>query len=232
MSENKRVQPVFLCWFICIGSLAAYFWAYNDPVMAVVLGVIGAAGVCGYCVGATVVLASSVVMAFTVMFPQPFESAFGPAIADFFGTSGALNRLLTISIAAVTLSLVAMLLAEIIWNRLLEKRLGLLFYNRSFGLLLGALQAGVVCIGLLGGSVVAEPFAKHAQATKVHTVQDYVRHCTADGIARIGVGTRRSQIYPLLEQVNPFDHLPSLRALSNLSPQARAAILRQQYRTR
>lgn len=221
MSESNRIRQVFLCWFICIGSLAAYLWANGDLVMAGALGVVGVAGVAGYCVGGTVTFASSLAMAITVMLAGPVERAFGPAVAECLGTGGVLNRVLTIIVAAVALSLVAMLIAEVIWNRLMENRLKLFLFNRTFGLFLGAIQGSVVCVGVLGGSLVAEPYARATSLAKVHTVQDYVRHCTADGITRISAGTRRSQVYPLLELANPFDRLPSLRKLSSLSQESR-----------
>jgi hypothetical protein len=191
--------------------------------MTVVLGVIGVAGVVGYCVGGTVMFASSLVVATTVLLPTVVERALGTAIAELFGTSGVLNRILTISFACVALSLVAMLVAEVVWNRLMEKRLRLMVFHRSLGLFLGATQAAVICLGILGGSLVAQPYARSTRSSEVHTVQDYLRHCTADAIARVSAGTRESQIYPLVNLANPFDRLPSLRGLSMPSRRLRTA---------
>jgi uncharacterized membrane protein required for colicin V production len=229
MSDSNRARPVFLCWFICIGSLATYSWANDDRVTAVVLGVLGVAGVSGYCVGATVICASSVTIVLTAMFPAPVEQAFGPAFADFFGTSGVLHRVLTISLAAVLLSLLAMLIAEVVWNRLMEKRLKLLFFNRSLGLLLGAALGFVVCVGFLGGSLVAEPYARAASASKVRTVQDFIRHCAADSFARTGAGARKSHLYPVLERANPFERVPSLKELSRLPGRDRTSLSQRPY---
>lgn len=222
MAVDDRIPPVFLCWFVCFGSLAAYFWAYDDRVTSVALGVIGMAGIIGYCVGGTVVLASSFTMAIAVLLTAQVERAFGPAIAELFGTSGVLNRVLTITLVSVTLSLATIIVAEVVWNRIMEKRLRLMSYNRSFGLLLGAIQGTVVCLGILGASLVTAPYAKAARGAEVHTVQDYMRHCTADSITRIGAGARQSPMYPLLQVANPFHRLPSLRTLSRSSHELRA----------
>ncbi len=224
MSKRSAIPSVWLCWFTCLGSLAAYCWATGDQVTSVVIGLVGAAGLAGYSLGAAVVAGFLLtVAASALLFPARLADAFDPFVSRFSGTSGVLNHILATCFGCALLGLVAMLLIEIVWNRLLERRGKLKKLNKTIGLSVGALQGAVLSLILLGGMIVAEPYARLSFVDDVQTPQDFMRNSTADCVIRISRSAQDSTLGPWLLELNPFERLPPLRQLHRRQPDQYAA---------
>lgn len=219
MKKQSAVPPVWLCWFTCLGGLAAYFWAQGDRVTSAVVGLVAVTGLAGYCLGAAVIVAFLAALAASSLFATKLAEIFEPSVGDFFGTSGVFNKILSASIGCIVVSFVAMLVFEIVWNRLLGRRGHLRAFNQSLGLSLGAIQGGVLALLILGGILVAEPYARTVARSEVENVRGFVGQCTADSVVKVGQASRRSPLGPFVQQFNPFERLPQLRRLRPFSGQ-------------
>ena len=216
MKERTSIPPVWLCWFTCLGGLASYFWADGDHVTSAVVSFVAVTGLAGYWLGGSVILAFLAALTSGGLFATKLAEVFGPVVGDFFGTSGILNSILATCIGCITIGIVAMLVVEIVWKRLLGKRGHQWALNQSFGLSLGAIHGAVLSLMILGGVVVAEPHARSAVKGETETVQVFMRQCTANSILKTGQALRSSPIGPFIRQFNPFEHVPQLRQLSQL----------------
>ena len=213
MKKITVVPPVWLCWFTCLGGLAAYSWAHGDRVISAVISLVAVTGLAGYCLGGGVVLVFLAALTAGSLFARKLVDFFGPMVGDVFGTRDVLNTILATCIGCVTVAFVVTLVFEVVWNRLLGKRGHLRAFNQAVGLSLGAFQGVVLSLMILGGSLVAEPYARNAVRTDVENVRGFVGKCTADSVARVGQASRRSQIGPFIARFNPFERVPQLRQL-------------------
>lgn len=213
MKERTAIPPVWLCWFTCLGGLASYFWSEGDHVTSAVVSLVAVTGLAGYWLGGALVFAFLAALTTGGLFATRLAKLFGPTVADFFGTSGFLNRILATCIGCIAIGVVAMLLFEIVWNRLLGRRGHQGPVNQSLGLSLGAIQGVVLSLMILGGVLVTEQHAEYAVRGDVDNVQDYMRQCTAKSILKVGYASRNSPIGRYIQQFNPFECVPQLRQL-------------------
>ena len=201
MKERTAIPPVWLCWFTCLGGLASYFWAEGDHVTSAVVTLVAVTGLAGYWLGGALIFAFLAALTTGSLFATRLADLFGPTIADFFGTSGFLNRILSTCIGCIVIGFVAMLLFEIVWNRMLGRRGHQGPVNQSLGLSLGAIQGVVLSLLILGGVLVTERHANVAVKGDVDNVQDFMRQSTAKSILKIGNASRISPIGPYIEQI-------------------------------
>lgn len=227
MKKRIAIPPVWLCWFTCLGCLAAYFWAEGDGLTAALVGLVAVTGLAGYWLGGAVIVAFLGALLTGGLFATKLSELFEPMVGDFFGTSGMLNRILATCIGGVTLGILAMLVFEIVWNRLLGKRGYQGAFNQSFGLLLGAIQGAVLSMMIVGGAIVAEPYARHAaRRTEFKMVRDVMEQRTAASIVKIGEASRISPMGPFIHRFNPFDRVPRLRRLREVPVSRSPSVVR------
>ena len=213
MKPSTKIPPVWLFWFTCLGSLAAYFWATDDRIAAAFISVVGITGMGGYWLGGTVVMASIIAMLGSSLFAKWIAEALGPAITELCGATGVLNGILAVCFGCLIIGLMAMLVVEIGWNRWMARRATLRLHDRALGLSLGAIQGVLLSMIFLGGSLIAEPYAERTRAVKVETVGDFLRQCTADSVSRVASGARNSTLTAFVATCNPFERVPPLKKL-------------------
>ncbi len=215
MKERTAIPPVWLCWFTCLGCLASYFWAEGDHITAAVVVLVGLTGMAGYWLGGSLICAFLGALTLGGLFATNLAEMFGPTVSNFFGTSGFLNTILATCIGCITMGFVAMLVFEVVWNRMLGRRGHQGPVNQPLGLSLGAIQGVVLALMIFGGVLITERHALYAEKGDVETVQDYMRKRTAKSILKVVQATRNSPITPYIEQYNPFERVPQLRQLQD-----------------
>ncbi len=220
MKKKRRMMPqLWLCWFTLMGGLAAYYMAHGDWLTSTVAALIAVSGLAGYRLGSSIFLVFLVTVVASGLCATRVVGLFGPTVSNFLGTFGTLNSILATSIGCISLGLVAMVVFDLVWNRLLGNRGNLSSFDRTCGLALGAVQGVVITSMVLGGALVAEPYARFAATAPAVNFRGYVGRYTADTVAKVGRATRHAPFQSVLQQFNPYERMPQLRRLRQSSLQ-------------
>jgi uncharacterized membrane protein required for colicin V production len=210
-SDQKTDRSGLPGWLLVTGVLGGatvYFGLAGDQVTATLVGVMLLAGLSGYRVGAFKLAGFFAGVAAATTFAPPLGSQLEPSCAQWLGTSGLMNRAVSIGSVGLGITLTAVVLVAVLSRRLLVERPRLTAWNRWIGFGLGGMQGTLIVLILIGGLLVVEPMAKKRVAAR--DADDAFGQAVAQQVVRITEQSRVSKVGPLLAAYNPFDHIPQL----------------------
>ena len=193
--------------------LVFLFLGLDDRLAAVFIAVVGVAGIGGYFLGGAVIIAFLGSVGIGCLLAPQLAYAFGPAVSEFLGTEGVFNHILTAGVGLMTVGFLAMLVVEIVWNRLLGARYGVQYYNQTVGLMLGAIQGAFLALLVFGGIHFAAPHAPQLATSPPSSVQEFNYKTTVRAVTKLNKSLRASYIGPLVARHNLFQRLPTMRKL-------------------
>lgn len=210
-SDQKTERSGFPGWLLIAGVLGGatvYFWLDGDQVTAMLLGVMLLAGLSGYRVGALKLVGLFAGMAAAITLAPPLGNQLEPSFAQWLGTSGLMNRAVSIGSVGLGITLTAAVLVAVLARRLLIERPRLTAWNRWVGFGLGGMQGALIVLILVGGLQIVEPMAK--KRVSASDGDDSFGQAVAEQVVRITEQSHVSRVGPLLAAYNPFDHIPQL----------------------
>ncbi len=193
---------------------AIYFGIQREYVLA---GLVGASGFCafsGFRMGAAAIVTSIVAIAVAVAYAPAIGYQQEWRFTEWFGTTGLLNRFVSIGAIGLGITLVTTLVVLMITGRTFRRHPSLDRLNRWLGFLIGGVEGVVATAFLLGGVLILEPIEHdriHQQGpngARSTRVSDLVL-VTAEHI-------HNSKVGPYLEQYNPFIQFPELNKIEQV----------------
>jgi len=215
-----NAEPVRMPWkwrlFLTVLFLQPilYFAWEGDHVLAAVCAVSGFMAFGGFRLGAIAILSSIGAIAAAIHYAPSIGCAQEFRFTEWFGTTGLLNRGLSIGVVGVAITLGITGVAAIIVGGLVRQRPVLDRVNRWTGFGIGLVEGLALCLFFLGGMLVIEP-TEQARAESPSD-KEVVRPLLARAIATTTEQTRASRLGPVIEQYNPFVRFPSLNKVEEI----------------
>lgn len=207
-SRGKKVFWRVLFFGLLFGP-AAFFALEGDYMVAGVCGLGAVGALWGYRAGAISFFTSVIALAAAVVFAPEIGQAYEYHFSQWFGTTGLMNRFISVGVFGVLLAFVIAGLMMLISVKVLSVRPFLDGANRWLGLIIGAVQAPVAALFFLGGLMILEPAVRQ----RVDDPNMPRAKFTTKLVLRTTELTRESKLGPLVEEYNPFIRMPELNKL-------------------
>ncbi len=193
---------------------AIYFGFEGDYVLAAVGALAGMTAFSGYRLGALAMLGS--VAAFAVAIAYAPRLGYGQEFrfTEWFGTTGLLNRILTIGVIGFAITLVVTLVSVFVARKVCRSRPGFDRLNRWCGFGLGAVEGPIACLFFLGGLLIIAPFGQ--METPMQTADNARGQFLWKAIWSTTAHTRSSRLGPVIDAYNPFVRFPELNKLEEI----------------
>ena len=210
-SDQNTDRSGFPKWLLVAGMLAGvgvYFWMTGDQLTATLIGAMLMTGLSGYRLGALKLVGLLGGAAAAIAFAPGIGKQLESQMAEWLGTSGLMNRVASIGLVGIAITLAAVLLVALLSRRLFSERPRLAAWNRWLGFGLGGMQGAVVILILISGLLIVEPMAQNRAVARDDN--DEFGQAVAQQVSRISERTRASKLGPAIAAYNPFDHVPQL----------------------
>jgi uncharacterized membrane protein required for colicin V production len=188
---------------------AIIFGLGGDYLVAGVCGMAAIGALWGYRTGAVSFLTSLIALAAAFFFAPAIGQSYEYHFSQWFGTTGLMNRVLSVGVFGVLLAFVIAGLMTLISLKVLSSRPLLDATNRWLGLIIGAAQAPVAALFFIGGLMIIEP----AVQQRVDDPNAPRAKFTTKLVLQTAEMTRESKLGPLVEKYNPFLRVPELNKL-------------------
>ncbi len=206
--------PVRLFFRALFFGPAIYFAWQSDYVAAGMLVAMGIASFSGYRAGAVYVVGSLAAIATAIWLAPSIGRAQEFRFAQWFGTTGLNNRLLSIGTVGLLITFVVSLLVITVAGLFFANRPRLETVNRWFGFTLGGAQ-GVFAVWLfLGGLLILEPMQRDRAGTR--DPLDFRGQFVSRWILKISDGIHASRLGPTIVAYNPFTRIPQLNKVDEI----------------
>lgn len=214
--NNPRRKTVSMGWPLftvtTAGALAAggYFASQGDWVGLFFVLMMFFGCISGFRYGAMSFLASLLGLAIASYCAPALGMAYEHEIANWFHTSGIVNRVLSIGLMGVGIVVVVTLFVKLVMGMMFYRVRGLDFVNGWAGMIIGTTQGVVVTLLLTGGllTVVPDLQSKTSGSVKFSKLHELV----VEGQDAI----KQSQLAPVIEKYNPFECIPELSELAKV----------------
>jgi len=182
----------------CGFGVAGYFVYEGDRVTAVVLTAVLLFALIGYWIkGSRLIGLTCGLIAAVVLAPPLIESC-EQTFADWFGTSGLINQILSVLVVGGLILLgVAKILHFFLIRHLLDRASPDTF-NRQIGFGIGACEGVVLCVFLIGGLMDLEPRAKQALYSGSNATENRVMRRLYGHVVKYAAETRGSAVARLI----------------------------------
>ena len=210
--ERRRVPR----WLLVLGACGCgitYFWAHADHVTATALVAVTIAGFSGYRMGAAKLIAFFGGLALALIYAPTFGQQLEPKFAEWFGTEGFANRMLSMGAAGIGILMAFALMVRLLTRRLLEERPLLQGLNQWGGFSFGVVQGAGVVLLMLGGLLIVEPMVKNRLYSGRGSGSSKMQKAVGRRLMEIAEQTRQSAVAPWVLAYNPFEQVPQLERL-------------------
>lgn len=205
-----------LVFALALFGPAAFFGLEGDYLAAGVCGLAGVGALWGYRTGAISFLTSFVALAAAFMVAPAVGQSYEYHFSQWFGTTGLMNRIISIGVFGVLLAFVVAGLMMLISIKVFSTRPFLDSTNRWIGLILGAAQVPVGALFFIGGLMIVEP----AVQQRVSDPNAPRAKFSTKLVLQTTEMARDSRVGPLVEAYNPFLRIPELN--NRLEPMHRS----------
>lgn len=206
--EEPRGIPL---WMPLVGIFTAaisFYWMRDDRVTSAVVAGVMIAGFSGYRMGTVKLAGFFGGAALAITYAPAWGKGCEPKIAEFFGTSGLMSRVLSVGAIGIGITVAAMIVMALLSHMLFSDRPRLEAVNRWTGFLFGGVQGIGIMLLLLGGIFVVEPMAKERVAARMPGGK--FAHAVSERVVSVAEMTRNSQVGPFVIEYNPFQLVPQL----------------------
>ena len=214
----KPKRPVFWTPPFCIGIgvvglLAVAMLPFGGFVTAAFLVIVGASVLNGRMLGAARVAAGVVGMLIAMLLAWPLGRALEGVFAAVCGTSGLINRMVSIGGSGVLVAALVGVGTSIPIRRYMKKRPDLQRYDRAIGTGLGTLEGVLFGVILIWGALAIEPLAARAIAQAADPEGRVKASPAARAVVAVARSARHSVVGRAAGVANP---LKSMRVVTLL----------------
>ena len=197
---------------------AAYAVWQGDAILAAALGIIGMAGFIGHRMGAANLFGSFLAIGIAIWLAPSIGYAQEHRFAEWFGTSGLTNRILTVGTIGVVISLLVSITMIIAAGLFFAKRPRWETANHGLGFVIGIVEGGLAVLLLFGGLLVLEPGQRERAANA--ELLDVRSRFVSKAVLTTCDAIHRSALGPKISQYNPFLHVPQLKQIEKVQQTA------------
>jgi len=205
-NERRSTFPISTTLFGAISASAIFFSWQGDYVTASAIVLVGVALRSGYHAGAATFAGLLAGGALAMVVAGPTGKVVEPIFANWFGTQGLNNRLLSVATVGVSLVFMVTLVVRFAVKRSVANQPKLQSWNRWLGLTCGGIQGGLLVLFLVGGVMIIEPLARDELLIRRRHDRDMGR-LVSEQVVMIADSTRGGKLGPVIAQYNPFDHI-------------------------
>jgi len=195
-----------------LGATAWAVWtAYQqgDSVAAVAVILVAVGALFGFWRGIVGTVISLIGFVAAYLTAPQLGVAYEQLTTDRLGTTGILNRAVTIGLAGIVVFVVFKLVSSLVWKVMTGPSSGRSAIDRILGLAGGAAQAAFCILLFLGGFSVIKP----ALPTAAEVPEEAV---SAQRILTLSNAIDASQLKPWVEQYNPFEKVTQFEKISDI----------------
>jgi hypothetical protein len=207
-------KPMFMLWCLLFCGAGYYFFQKLDYVGMAGTAIIAVACFSGFQFGASRIAASLIGIAAAVALAPQLGMSQEHRFSEWFGTTGLVNRFLSIGVIGLLISLVASVAAVIIANRFIKNRPRLAKSNCWLGFVIGGAEAAIAVLLMLGGVLVMEPLER--QRAELSRADEVPRFAVGPVITTVAMKTRASELGPVIDKYNPFVRFPQLNKIEKV----------------
>ena len=213
--------PAFLFWAVFFFGPAAYFVNQGEYLLPVVLVAAGISAFSGYRMGALSIITGITALAAAIWFAPAIGVDHESQFQEWFGTTGLLNRGVSVAIVAVGISMLVWMMTYLSIGRLVRRRPRWDRMNRKTGFLIGMVQGVVGVVLLVGGLLYMEPMQRERLASQDIDVES--APVIVQMVFRATEKVDQSVIGPTIREHNPVEKIPQLNQIKQV--QKTAAVL-------
>lgn len=198
-SRNPTKYVGLLSLLLIVGGAGFAAWncyQQNDLVAATAVVLVTLGALNGFRRGLLGMVISLIAFGVAYHFAPQFGLAHEATFSEHFGTTGVLNRGLSIAAAGIFTFAAFNLFSSLVLRFLLGKPNNKLSANHVLGFVAGAAQAGAAILLFLGGFVILQPTLPQETAPPA--------------MLRFTEQVQSTQLRPWVDQYNPFVHVPQL----------------------
>ncbi len=213
-----RLIPRLFFSLVFLGP-AIYFALDGDVVTAAVCLAAGLAAFGGYRTGAAYIVAIVIAATAAIAYAPTIGLAQEWRFSQWLGTTGLTNRLLSVGLVGLLITMLIVLIVSLVISRFFARRPELDSLNRWLGFGLGAVEGVVAMLFFLGGMLVIEPI--ELQQREFRDADDVRGQAVSRFILLTSASTRDSRIGPAIVAYNPFTRIPSLNKVEEIQESVR-----------
>lgn len=189
-------------------------WAIisRDYVMAVSWCCVVFCGFNGMRSGATGMIGMIAAMAIAVALAPSIGMRWEGEVARWFGTGGLVNRILSISLVGIAMTIGLSLIAKQITRQWILRSPTFAYLNRLSGVVLGFFQGALAVLLFLSGLVTIEAMQRSEGQVVRHTSPENRESL----VVKLVQQTRTSRLGPWIEKYNPYERIPQLNRFAEL----------------
>jgi len=189
-------------------------WAMTsrDYVLAVSWCCVVFCGFNGMRSGASGMIGTIAAMAIAVALAPSIGMRYEGEVTKWLGTGGLANRILSISLVGIAVTIGLSLIAKQISRQWILKSPNFAYLNRLSGSILGFLQGGAAVLLFLGGLVTIEAM----QRSNVQGTHQTNSESRGSLLVNLVQQTRASRLGPWVEKYNPYERIPQLNRFAEL----------------
>lgn len=215
---SEAANPQERIYWLEIAVLLVFFpillWAMSsrDYVLAVSWCCVVFCGFNGMRSGASGMIGMIVAMAMAVALAPSIGMRYEGEVAKWFGTGGLANRILSISLVGIIMTVVLSLIARQITRQWALRSPTFAQLNRLSGSILGFVQGATAVLLFLGGLVTIEALQRPNSSPTHHPSPD----SRSTLLVKLVHQTRSSRLGPWVEKYNPYERIPQLNHFAEL----------------
>ncbi len=203
-----------LLFVVLIVGPALYFGSQGDYVVAAILAAAGISALAGFRIGAAGILTSVAAIAAAISYAPTIGYQQEWRFTEWFGTTGLLNRFISVGAIGLTITVATSCLAALIAGRLFRNLPSLERANRWLGFWIGAVEGVAAAVLLLGGALILEPIEQ--ERSTLGASQSVAGQQISRSVVSIAQHAHSSRIGPYLERYNPFVCFPRLNKIEQV----------------
>ena len=212
MSENGKSVGPGLMVGLGIG-VTGYFIYEGDRVAAIALTIVLLSALFGHWIKGSRLIGLTCGLVAAVALAPPLIESCEQTFADWFGTSGLINQILSTSvIGGLILLAVAKILHFFLIRHLLDRASPDTF-NRRIGFVIGACEGVILCMFLIGGVMNLEPRAKQRLMSGSNASDNLVVRRLCGHVVEYAAMTRASAVGRLIADFEFFEEFALLEPL-------------------
>lgn len=193
---------------------AVYFGYQGDYILAALVAGACLSAFSGFRIGATAMIASVVAITTAVTYAPSIAYQHEFRFTEWFGTTGLLNRFVSIGAVGLGITIFASLLVMLVTRGIYRFRPRLDRANRWIGFWIGGVEGVAITVFILGGALVLEPIEKDRARHNVNQTErgKQISFC----VLKTAEHVHDSEVGSYIEKYNPFVQFPELNKIEEV----------------
>ncbi|MFK8111426.1 MAG: CvpA family protein [Rubripirellula sp.] len=218
-ARHAGMNPICRLFLLLLFFGSAGYFAYErDFVLAGLCAFTGVGAFSGYRAGLVYAMTWLAAIGTAILYAPGIGQTYESHFTNLLGTTGLLNRFVSIGIVGVLISFVLSSLAIMVVGRVLRKRPRLDSLNRWMGFAIGGVEGLAMCVCFLGGMLIIEPIEQERAPRRPES--DRRGQMVSRLILTTAENTHASRVGHLIESYNPFVRLPQLNKVKEVQQTA------------